>query len=198
MRKDGGVAADSVTTRITNARVWKFGDNISTDLLVPGSSVLAKAGTLSAEEAAQFCMSAIRPDWAGQVVPGDVLVAGRNFGCGSSRNGAGPLKTLGIAAVLAESAARIHLRNSINTGLITLICPGISTSVEEGNHITLDLDSGKVRVLESDKELQAEPWPEDSPPMEILRAGGFMPFFRQRLREAGLVSGNDAVAGASR
>ena len=132
--------------RSARARVWKFGDNISTDLLVPGASVLARSGSLSAEEAAQYCMSANRPGWAPAVEPGDVIVAGRNFGCGSSRNGAGPLKTLGIAAVLAESVARIHLRNSINTGLITLICPGISTAVEEGEHLSLDLESGMVRI----------------------------------------------------
>jgi 3-isopropylmalate/(R)-2-methylmalate dehydratase small subunit len=180
------------------ARVWKFGDNISTDLLVPGASVLARSGSLSPEEAAQYCMSANRPGWAPAVEPGDVIVAGRNFGCGSSRNGAAPLKTLGIAAVLAESVARIHLRNSINTGLITLICPGISTSVEEGEHLSLDLESGQVRLLESGRELQSERWPENSPPMEILRAGGFMPFFRARLREAGLVADGGPAAGGSR
>ena len=125
-------------------------------------------------------------------------MAGRNFGCGSSRNGAAPLKTLGIAAVLAESVARIHLRNSINTGLITLICPGISTAVQEGEHLSLDLESGLVDLYESGRELQAERWPEHSPPMEILRAGGFMPFFRTRLREAGLVADGSPAAGGSR
>src|ERR1700749_1895641 len=92
---------------VSRARVWKFGDNISTDLLVPGPSVLARSRSLSPEEAARYCMSANRPGWAPAVEPGDVIVAGRNFGCGSSRNGAAPLKTLGIAAVLAESVARI-------------------------------------------------------------------------------------------
>lgn len=189
---------NSAPLAVSEARVWKFGDNVSTDLLVPGASVLARSGTLSDQEAAQYCMSANRPGWAGEVEPGDVLVAGRNFGCGSSRNGAAPLKTLGIAAVLAESVARIHLRNSINTGLITLICPGISGQVEEGEHLSLDLESGAVRILESGRELQAERWPEDSPPMEILRSGGFMPFFQNRLREAGLVSGTSPGAGGPR
>jgi 3-isopropylmalate/(R)-2-methylmalate dehydratase small subunit len=183
---------------VSQARVWKFGDDVSTDLLVPGAAVLARAGTLSPEEAAQYCMSANRPGWAAAVEPGDVVVAGRNFGCGSSRNGAAPLKTLGIAAVLAESVARIHLRNSINTGLITLICKGISTAVDEGEHLSLDLESGMVQILESGVELQAERWPEHSPPMEILRSGGFMPFFRSRLREAGLVSDGQPAAGGPR
>ncbi len=182
-----GATDDGAPLAVAEGRVWKFGDNISTDLLVPGAAVLARGGSLSAEEAAQYCMSANRPGWAAQVEPGDVIVAGRNFGCGSSRNGAGPLKTLGIAAVLAESIARIHLRNSINTGLITVICPGISVAVEEGQHLSLDLQSGTVRIVETDRELPAERWPDDSPPMEILRSGGFMPFFQRRLREAGLV-----------
>jgi 3-isopropylmalate/(R)-2-methylmalate dehydratase small subunit len=182
---------------VSEARVWKFGDAISTDLLVPGASVLARSGSLTPEEAAQYCMSANRPGWASAVGPGDVIVAGRNFGCGSSRNGAAPLKTLGIAAVLAESVARIHLRNSINTGLITLICPGISTSVEEGEHLSLDLETGVVHILESSRDLQAERWPEHSPPMEILRAGGFMPFFRKRLMDAGLISHGNPAAGGS-
>jgi 3-isopropylmalate/(R)-2-methylmalate dehydratase small subunit len=189
---------DGTPLGVARGRVWKFGDNISTDLLVPGAAVLARAGSVSVEEAAQYCMSANRPGWAAQVEPGDVIVAGRNFGCGSSRNGAGPLKTLGIAAVLAESIARIHLRNSINTGLVTVICPGISAAVEEGEHLSLDLASGKVRIVESDRELQAERWPEDSPPMEILRSGGFMPFFQRRLREAGLVPDASPGTGVSR
>ncbi len=192
------VTDNDASLAVSRGRVWRFGDNISTDLLVPGASVLARSGSLSAQEAARYCMAANRPDWAAAVVPGDVIVAGRNFGCGSSRNGAAPLKTLGIAAVLAESVARIHLRNSINTGLITLICPGISTAVEEGEHLSLDLASGMVQILESGQDLQAERWPEDSPPMEILRSGGFMPFFQKRLRDAGLIPDGDATAGGPR
>jgi 3-isopropylmalate/(R)-2-methylmalate dehydratase small subunit len=199
-RKENTVGAtdDGAPLAVARGRVWKFGDNISTDLLVPGAAVLARGGSLSAEEAAQFCMAANRPGWATQVEPGDVIVAGRNFGCGSSRNGAAPLKTLGIAAVLAESIARIHLRNSINTGLITVICPGVSVAVEEGEHLSLDLQRGTVRIVESDRKLQAEQWPEDSPPMEILRSGGFMPFFQRRLREAGLVPDASPGVGVSR
>jgi 3-isopropylmalate/(R)-2-methylmalate dehydratase small subunit len=192
------VTGNTGSLAVSEARIWKLGDNISTDLLVPGASVLARSGTLSEQEAAQYCMSANRPGWAEEVGPGDVIVAGRNFGCGSSRNGAAPLKTLGISAVLAESVARIHLRNSINTGLITLICPGICTSVDEGQHLSLDLESGMVRIVESGQELQAERWPEDSPPMEILRSVAFMPFFRQRLQDAGLVSGSRSPEGESR
>ena len=80
---------------VYSGKVWKFGDKISTDFMVPGAKVLANPD-ISPEEAARFCMHANRPDWAGTVRPGDILVGGINFGCGSSRNGSAPLKTLGI------------------------------------------------------------------------------------------------------
>ena len=128
---------------VYSGRVWKFGDKISTDLMVPGSYVLARRNMDQAEAAMQ-CMRANRPDWARQVRPGDILIAGRNFGCGSSRNGSEPLKTLGIAVVLVESVSRIHLRNAINTGLPTLVCPGIVGLADEGQRISIDILSGKV------------------------------------------------------
>ncbi len=167
-------------------RVWKFGDSISTDLLVPGAYVLAKSG-IDPAQAAQHCMRSNRPDWAAQVEAGDILVAGRNFGCGSSRNGSAPLLELGISVVLAESVARIHMRNAINTGLPTLVCQGISDAVEEGQELRVDLVTGTVTNLATGAELSADRWPEDSPPYAILMAGGFMPYFRRRLEEAGLL-----------
>ena len=171
---------------IYTGRVWKFGDKVSTDLMVPGSKVLAKPG-ISPEEAATYCMSANRPGWSAEVRPGDILVAGINFGCGSSRNGSGPLKVLGISCVLAESIARIHLRNAINTGLPTLVCPGITSVAEEGDELRVDIVSGEVENLTRGGRIQAEAWPKDSPPFQILMAGGFDQFFRERLRETGMV-----------
>jgi 3-isopropylmalate/(R)-2-methylmalate dehydratase small subunit len=166
--------------------VWKFGDKISTDLMVPGTKVLAKPG-ITPEEAASHCMSANRPGWSAEVRPGDILVAGINFGCGSSRNGSQPLKVLGIRCVLADSIARIHLRNAINTGLPTLACPGISDFVEEGEELRVNIITGEVENLTRGGRIQAEAWPEDSPPFQILMAGGFENFFQQKLRESRLV-----------
>lgn len=171
---------------VLSGRVWKFGDKISTDLMVPGSKVLAKPG-ISPEEAATWCMSANRPGWSAEVKPGDMLVAGVNFGCGSSRNGSQPLKTLGISCVLAESIARIHLRNAINTGLPTLVCPGITAFVDEGEQLRIDVETGAVENLTRGTRLQAEAWPKDSPPFQILLAGGFDNFIRAKLREAGMI-----------
>ena len=172
---------------VFSGRTWKFGDKVSTDLMVPGSYVLARRN-IDPMEAAQYCMRANRPDWAAQVRPGDLLIAGRNFGCGSSRNGSEPLKTLGIAAVIVESVSRIHLRNAINTGLPTLVCPGILGLAEEGQTLRVDILSGKVANLDTGAELQGDSWEEGSPPYQIVMAGGFMPFFEEKLRRAGLIT----------
>lgn len=148
--------------------------------MMPGSLVLARPG-ISPEEAASYCMSANRPGWSSEVKPGDILVAGVNFGCGSSRNGSGPLKVLGISVVLAESIARIHLRNAVNTGLPTLVCPGITEAVEDGDQVRVNIVTGEVKNLTRATEIQAEAWPQDSPPFEIMMAGGFENFLRQRI-----------------
>jgi 3-isopropylmalate/(R)-2-methylmalate dehydratase small subunit len=169
-----------------SGRVWKFGESVSTDLMVPGSKVLANPG-ITPEEAAQFCMSANRPGWVDEVKEGDLLVAGTNFGCGSSRNGSQQLKVLGIAVVLADSVSRIHLRNAVNTGLPTLLAPGVSGFVEEGQRLEVDIVSGVVKNLDTGKTLQAQAWPEDSPPFEILMAGGLDAYMKAKVKKAGLV-----------
>jgi 3-isopropylmalate/(R)-2-methylmalate dehydratase small subunit len=173
---------------VRTGRVWKFGDRISTDLMVPGSRVLANPG-LRPEAAAKFCMEANRPGWSeSEVQPGDILVAGVNFGCGSSRNGSMPLKMLGIAVVLAESVSRIHLRNAVNTGLPTLVAPGITEFVEEGQSLEVNIITGGIRNLETGANLSAEAWAEGTPPYEILMAGGLDAYMKIKLKERGLVS----------
>lgn len=167
---------------IFRGRVWKFGSKISTDLMVPGAYVLAKRG-ISDEEAAQYAMRANRPDWAAQVRKGDIMVAGVNFASGSSRNWARPIQALGIAVVLAESVSRIGLRNAINTGLPTLVCPGITGFVDEGEELEVDVVSGMVSNLNRGTTIQAQAWPEGSPPYQIMMAGGFTNYFKQKLAE---------------
>jgi len=159
-------------------RVWKFGDNISTDLIMPGSQVLANP-LLSDEEAAKFCMWANRPGWAQQVQRGDIIVAGRNFGCGSSRPAPRMLKALGISVVVADSIARLFFRNSIHLGFPVLICPGVSQAFEEGDIAEVDLETGQVRNLTRGTVLQGEALPKDSPPYQILKAGGLEPFLKE-------------------
>ena len=173
---------------VRTGKVWKFGDRISTDFMMPGHRVLANPD-LTPEEAAKFCMEANRPGWAeNEVQPGDIIVAGINFGCGSSRNGSQSLNALGIAVVLAESVARIHLRNAVNTGLPTLVAPGISDFVEEGQRLEVNIVTGVVTNLDTGETLQAEAWEEGSPPYEILMAGGLDAYMRVKVRERGLVA----------
>ncbi len=167
-----------------SGRVWKFGDSVSTDLMMPGSVVLARR--LSEEEGAKFCFSANRPGWTDEVQDGDIIVAGRNFGCGSSRNGARAIQLNGIAAILAESTSRIFLRNAINVALPTLWCKGVSDAFEEGDRAEVNLITGEVKNVTQGATLQAEPWPEDSPPMQILKAGGLMPFIQRMMVERGM------------
>ena len=170
-----------------SGKVWKFGDSISTDLMMPGSLVLARR--LSEEEGAKYCFAANRPGWTDQVSQGDFIVAGRNFGCGSSRNGARAIQLNGVAAILAESTSRIFLRNAINVALPTLWCKGVSVAFDEGDTAQVDLVTGEVKNLTTGATLQAEPWPEDSPPMQILRAGGLFPFIQRMMVERGMAEG---------
>lgn len=172
---------------VQTGKVWKFGDRISTDFMMPGSRVLANPN-MTLEEKAACCMEANRPGWATtEVEPGDIVVGGINFGCGSSRNGSEPLKALGIAVVLADSIARIHLRNAVNTGLPTLVAPGISRFVEEGERLEVDITSGVVKNLDQGTTMQAQPWEQGTPPYEILMAGGLDAYMRQKLKDRGLV-----------
>ena len=173
---------------VRTGRVWKFGDRISTDLMMPGHRVLANPD-LSIEEAAKFCMEANRPGWAeSEVQPGDILVAGINFGCGSSRNGSQSLKALGIAVVLAESVSRIHLRNAVNIGLPTLVAPGIAEFVEDGQSLEVNIVTGEIKNLETGSTLSAEAWEEGTPPYQILMAGGLDAYMKAKLKERGLIS----------
>ncbi|MEM2094576.1 MAG: 3-isopropylmalate dehydratase [Candidatus Bathyarchaeia archaeon] len=153
---------------IIEGKVWKFGDNISTDLMMPGFS---RGRGL---ERAKFCMYSNRPGWSDQVQKGDIIVGGKNFGCGSSRPAAINLQLLGISAVVAESIGRIFFRNSINIGLPAIIAPGITEIVDEGERIRIDLEKGEITNLNNGKTLHFDPMPEDSPPMQILKAGGIL------------------------
>ena len=174
---------------IRTGKVWKFGDRISTDFMMPGHRVLANPD-LTVEEAAKFCMEANRPGWAeNEVLPGDIIVAGINFGCGSSRNGSQSLNALGIAVVLAESVSRIHLRNAVNTGLPTLVAPGISNFVDEGQRLEVNIVTGVIKNLNTNDLLQAEAWEEGSPPYDILMAGGLDAYMRAKVRERGRGAG---------
>ena len=162
-------------------RSWIFGDDVDTDQLAPGAFMKS-----SLEELASHCLERLNPDFAKQVQSGDIVVGGINFGCGSSRNGSAPLKILGVSVVLAESIARIHLRNAVNTGLPTLVAPGITELVEEGQTLEVNITSGEVKNMETGASMVAQAWAEGTPPYDILMAGGLDAYMDEKLRARGL------------
>lgn len=163
---------------IFEGKVWKFGDDISTDLMMPGDTVLTRPD-LSDKEAAKYCMHANRPDWAQRVQTNDIIIAGHNFGCGSSRPAARQFKTLGISVIVADSISRIFFRNAVNLAMPVLICQGVSQLFDEGDMARVNLETGEVTNLTTGVTIRGEALPHDSPPAQILKAGGLEAFMRQ-------------------
>ena len=129
---------------ILKGKVWKFGDNIDTDVIIPARYL----NTTDVKELSLHCMEGIKEDFAGQVSPGDIIVAGTNFGCGSSREHAPiAIKACGISCVMAESFARIFFRNAINIGLPILESKEAVREIKEGDKIEIDLIAGEIRNL---------------------------------------------------
>lgn len=148
--------------------VWKFSDNISTDLIVPNKYIHLRSNLL---ELTKHVLEVANPDFPVKVKEGDFIVGGKNFGLGSSREQAPVIiKMAGVSAVLAKSFARIFYRNSINVGLPLLICD--TSQIEEGDHLTVDFASGKVIIAEKNLELQAEALPDVA--LRILNDGGLI------------------------
>jgi 3-isopropylmalate/(R)-2-methylmalate dehydratase small subunit len=155
-------------------KVWKFGDNISTDFMAPGFTPRG----LNEIEGAQYCMRVNRPEWAKQVKPKDIVIGGRNFGCGSSRPAASlNLMTLGVSCVIAESLGRTFFRNSVNLGLPALACEGVSEAFEEGDMGLVDFKKGKIKNQITGKILKISPLPELV--IKILEAGGVVPLLKK-------------------
>lgn len=150
-------------------KVHKFGDNIDTDVIIPARYL----NTTSEAELASHCMEDIDADFVSKVKPGDIIVGGDNFGCGSSREHA-PLaiKSCGVSCVVAGSFARIFYRNSINIGLPILECPEASKDAETGDELTVDLASGTIRNLTKNVSYQTAPFPKEI--QAIIDAGGLM------------------------
>ncbi len=155
-------------------RVWKFGDNVDTDVMAPWNTL-----SLPWEERRPTVLQ-IRPEFVEQVRPGDVIVAGRNWGCGSSREHAPEnLKLLGLGAVVAESFGRIYFRNCVAIAFPNLACPGIHAACAEGDEIECDIRRGRVRNLTQGVELQAQPYTDDM--LAIIEQGGLLEVLKQRL-----------------
>ena len=149
--------------------VFKYPDNVDTDVIIPARHL----NTQDAKELASHCMEDIDKDFVHKVQPGDVMVGGWNFGCGSSREHA-PLciKTSGISVVIAKSFARIFYRNSINIGLPILECEAAADAIQAGDLVSVDFDTGVITDETTGATFQAEPFPPFI--QEIIAAGGLM------------------------
>ena len=160
---------------IIKGKAWVFGSDVSTDAIVP-SVYLTRY--LPPEKLKEIAMEGIQPGFHRTFRHGDLLVAGGNFGCGSSREEAPmALKALGVAAVVADSFGRIFYRNAINVGLPMVACPGISEHIKTGDRLEVDLQSGVVKIEKTGKTLQGERKPEFL--LDILRKGGLLAHLRQ-------------------
>lgn len=165
----------SHTRQILRARCWKFKDNIDTDLIIPARYLI----TTDPAELAKHAMEDVDPEFASKVAAGDIIVAGENFGCGSSREHAPiALKGAGVALVIAHSFARIFYRNAFNMGLPILESREAAGAINEGETIEVDLAVGSIRLLGSDRSFQAAPIP---PFMrELIEAGGLMSYIAKK------------------
>ena len=155
------------------SKVWRYGDHVDTDVIIPARYLNISDFNELAEHAMEDSKENLTVNFAANVKPGDIVVAGKNFGCGSSREHA-PLaiKTAGIACVIAASFARIFYRNAINIGLPILECPSASTAIREGDTVSVNFDTGVITDETNGKVFHAEPFPPFI--QEIISAGGLM------------------------
>lgn len=157
-------------------KAWKFGDDIDTDLIIPGKYLVFN----EPEELAKHAFENIRKDFSSKVKKGDFIVAGRNFGCGSSREHAVlALKGLGINAVIAKSFARIFFRNAINTGLLVIECSE-TDKISEGDEIELDLKNGEILNITKGERYKIKQLPEFL--LKIVESGGLINYCKTVMR----------------
>ena len=159
-----------------HGKAWKFGNDVDTDAIIPARYL----NTTDSKELASHCMEDADPEFASKVKPGDIMVAGKNFGCGSSREHAPiAIKGVGVACVIAHSFARIFYRNAFNMGLPILECPEAAEQIDMGNELELDLDEGII-VNHSKKETYRA---QAIPPFmqKLIQAGGLMEYVREQM-----------------
>lgn len=157
-------------------KAWKYGDDINTDVLYPGRFLQL----LEPEEMAQHAAEDLDPKFPKGHSPGDIVVGGRNFGCGSSREQAATaLKYAGVGAVIAASFSRLYYRNAINCGLPIIVSPEAVKAIEHGDEVEVDLEGGVVKNVSKGSETKVKPLPEFV--MGIVHAGGLIPYLQRKL-----------------
>jgi 3-isopropylmalate/(R)-2-methylmalate dehydratase small subunit len=160
---------------MTKGKVWKYGDNVNTDVIFAGKYTYT---LMEPGEMAKHALEDLDPQFAQNVRPGDVIVAGKNFGCGSSREQAAAcLRYAGIQAVVAKSFARIYFRNAINLGLPVLQCPEAVDAVKAGDEIEVDFACGEIRTAKGN--FKFPPLPESV--IGIIEAGGLIEYTKKKL-----------------
>ncbi|MBR1870374.1 MAG: 3-isopropylmalate dehydratase small subunit [Kiritimatiellae bacterium] len=153
--------------------VFKYGDNVDTDVIIPARYL----NTPDMGELARHCMEDIDAAFASSVKPGDIIVAGRNFGCGSSREHApASIKAAGVSCVIASTFARIFYRNALNIGLPILECPEAAEAIAKGDRVSVDFDTGKIVDETTGKVFSAEPFPPFM--QDLIRAGGLAAYMK--------------------
>jgi 3-isopropylmalate/(R)-2-methylmalate dehydratase small subunit len=153
--------------------VWKYGDDVNTDVIFPGKYTYT---VTDRAEMAKHALEDLDPEFAGKVRPGDIVVAGRNFGCGSSREQAAScLKEAGVGAVVAASFARIFFRNAINEGLPLVECPAAVGAIAAGDEVEIDFEAGKLAAGGATYSFPGLP----ESVMGIVREGGLIPYTRK-------------------
>ena len=161
---------------ILRGHVWTFGDHVDTDVIIPARYL----DTTDPYELAAHCMEGLDAEFVSKLKPGDMIVAGENFGCGSSREQAPvAIKHAGIACVIAKSFARIFFRNAINIGLPILVSSGAVEHAQPGDELEVDLSSGTIHNLSRKTTDQAEPFPDFL--QEIISAGGLINYTARRI-----------------
>jgi 3-isopropylmalate/(R)-2-methylmalate dehydratase small subunit len=163
---------------------WKFPDDVDTDVIIPARYLM----TTDEDELAEHVMEDIDPEFSSKVQKGDIIVAGANFGCGSSREHAPiAIKAAGVSCIIAKSYARIFYRNAINIGLPIVECPEAVDEAETGDEFEIDTDEGWVRNTRTGKSYEVKPF--DPFIQDIIKAGGLMEAVAKRVREQGRVAG---------
>lgn len=156
-------------------KVHKFGDNVDTDVIIPARYL----NVPDPAELAKHCMEDIDVDFAKKVNKGDIIVANKNFGCGSSREHAPiAIKASGVSCVIAETFARIFYRNAINIGLPIIECPEAAKGIDEGDEVEIDFDSGKIINKTKNEEYQGQVFPEFM--QKIIKAEGLINYINNR------------------
>ncbi|MCR5746715.1 MAG: 3-isopropylmalate dehydratase small subunit [Lachnospiraceae bacterium] len=155
-------------------RVFKYGDNVDTDVIIPARYLAIQ----DKKELASHCMEDIDTEFVGKVKKGDIMVAGKNFGCGSSREHAPMvIKEAGVSCVIAETFARIFFRNAINIGLPIIECKEASEGINPGDEVEIDFDSGMIKNITDGKSYQGTPFPEFM--QKIINAGGLVSYINE-------------------